>query len=466
MSVLFGRGLLYVVVAALPYVTAAVVSPILAYVLGPRGLGLMATALAIHQVLLIVATVGLDQALVLERAEHGHDESARGLIGAGIAVGAGVSLLAGVTAPLWAAPLGFDGADALVLATVFWTTPASTVVLVLALLNSPDRLRAFTVVSFLSTVGGQILGLTLLFTVGRSAAVYAWGAVAGQVLAMVVGVLLVRPRWRGLVDLHVLTPALRLGLPLMLSTVSRFVLDAGDRLVVQSTLGPVEAGRYQVGYTVGDIGITVVALTSTAWAARLAEIPVERERLAMIGRSRDALYSAFAPVILGVVLGAPLALRLVAPPSFEPESLLPVVLLVVVSGIPVLASLASARALITARRGRPLVVATTIAAGLNIALNIVWIPSGGLVAAAASTAIAMTVQAVLQRWLLPKGIAWPRTPARCRLLLLVTCIMASASLLLPQDPFWIGVRTLAGLLCIPWLLRSLNRARRGGDPVR
>jgi O-antigen/teichoic acid export membrane protein len=168
-------------------------------------------------------------------------------------------------------------------------------------------------------------------------------------------------------------------------------------------------------------------------------------------------------VILGVALGAPLALRIVAPPSFEPETLLPVALLVVLSGIPVLASLASARALITARRGRPLVVATGVAAALNIALNIVWIPSGGLVAAAASTTIAMTVQALLQRWLLPRGTVWPRTPLRCWLLLLVTCAAAGASLLLPQDAVWIGARTVAGLLCIPWLLHSLHRARRGGD---
>ncbi|WP_448617020.1 lipopolysaccharide biosynthesis protein [Modestobacter sp. URMC 112] len=447
------------VVASLPYVTATVVSPVLAYQLGPRGLGLLASAIAVHQVLLVVAVLGLDQALILQRVEDGDDQAARGLVMVGIATATVVTVVVGVTGPLWSAALGFDGFDPLVLATVLWTTPAATVFLVLALLTGQDRLRAYSVISFLSTVGSQVVGLVLLFTVHRSAQAYAWGGVAGQVVAMAVGVALVRPRWRGLLDLPVLRRAVRFGLPLMIGGLSRFILDAGDRVVVQRLLGPVEAGRYQVGYTVGAIAVTVVMLTNQAWAARIAEVTDAAERLELIGRSRDALYAAFAPMVVGTVLGAPLVLRLVAPASFRPSSLLAVVLLVVLSGIPVVASLASGRALIIARRVRPLAVATGAAAVVNIGLNLLLVPHWGLLGSAGATTVAFTLQAVLQRLSLPAGTQWPRPAARPKAVLTIACSLAAASVLLPQDPAWIAVRTGLALLCIPWLLSSLRRAR-------
>ncbi|SFF51246.1 lipopolysaccharide biosynthesis protein [Blastococcus tunisiensis] len=460
MSGLFGRGLLYVAVASVPFLSAVVVSPVLAYQLGPRGFGLMAAAIAVHQLLLVVSIVGLDQALVLQRAEDGDDRAARGLIAAGIAIAAATTLMAGVAGPLWSRALGFAGFDGLVLATVLWTLPAVTVQLTLALLMAQDRLRAFSWVTLLSTVGSQLVGLVLLFTVGKTAEVYAWGGVGGQVLAMAVGVALTRPDWRGLVDVPVFRRSLQLGIPLMLAGLSAIVLSAGDRLVIQRLLGPAETGRYQVAYTVGFVAVTVLTLTGHAWGPRIAAVRDDAERWALIGRSRDELYRALAPIILGVVLGAPLLLRLVAPSSFEPTRLLPVVLLVVLSAVPVVAGLASSRALITARRTRPLAVATAVAAAVNVGLNLLVVPAWGLVGAAAATTVAFTVQAVLQRRALPPGLVWPRTPARLQVGLVGVAALAAASVLLPQDAGWIAVRTGLAALCIPWVLHGLRRARR------
>ncbi len=460
---LFGRGLLYVVVAALPFVSATVVSPVLAYTLGPTSFGLMASAIALHQLLTVLAMVGLDQAVVLQRAEDGDDRAARGLLACGIALAALVTAVVGATAPVWSGALGFGGADGLVLATVLWTAPAVTVQLVVALLMGEDRLRAYAVVSSLSTVGSQLVGLVLLFALSADVETYAWGGVLGQAAAALVGLALVWPRWRGLVDWQVLRGALALGVPLMLGGISSFVLNAGDRLVVQRVLGPAEAGRYQVAYTVGFIAVTVLLITGQAWAARIAAIRDERERWAVIGRSRDGLYGAFAPMVLGVALGAPLLLRVLAPSSFRPASLLDVVLLVLLSGIPVIAAMASSRALITARRTRPVALAAAVAAVVNVGLNLVLVPVAGLAGAAGATLVAFTLQAVVQRSLLPRGTAWPRPSGRRVAELAVVVAVAWLSTLLPQDATWIAARTVAAAACLPWLLVTLRRARSGGE---
>lgn len=460
---LFGRGAVYALVAALPLVSAAVVSPLLAHLLGPAGLGLMASALAVHQVLAVLSTAGLDQTLVVQRAEDGHDRGARRLVGAGLVLSATTAVLSGLTAPLWAPALGFGSATSLVLATVLWTAPTAATSLVLALLNAQDRLRAFTAASVTSTLGSQAAGLAAVLLVERSAQSYAWGVVVGQAVALVVGLVAVRPDLRGVADHRLVRSAVVMGLPLMLSGLSGFVLNAGDRLVVQRLLGSAEVGRYQVAYTVGYLAVTLAVLLDQAWAARIAGVRDERRRWALIAASRDHLLRFFAPVVLGVVLGAPLALRVLAPSSFEPEGLLLVVALVVLSGLPVIVSLATTRALITVRRSRPLAVAAVLAAVVNTAVNLAVVSRWGLAGAAAATVVAFSVQALVQRVLLPRRVALPRTPLSTWLLVAACTAAALATTALPQDPAWVVARTAAALACLPWLWVALRRAQRGTD---
>jgi O-antigen/teichoic acid export membrane protein len=213
-SGLFGRGLLYVAVWSLQTVVAVIVSPILAYVMGPPEFGRLASAIALHQVLIVVAIFGLDQAVVLQRVEAGTAATARGLIAVGIAISAVFTVAVGLTGTLWAPALGFGGFSSLVLATILWTAPGAAVQIMLALLLTEDRLRPFAMVSALSAVGGQVFGIGLLFGVSRTADTYAWGGVISQFAAMAIGLIATRPALRGLIDWAVTWRAIKLGLPL------------------------------------------------------------------------------------------------------------------------------------------------------------------------------------------------------------------------------------------------------------
>jgi O-antigen/teichoic acid export membrane protein len=458
---LFGRGLLYVAVTALPLVTAVVISPVLAHLLGPEQFGLLASAIALHQVLMAVAVFGVDQALILVRAETGGDRAPRMLITAGTMLALALTAGVGSTIGLWSDLLGFGSAQSLAMATVWWTVPTTFLQLALALLLARDRLRGYAVVSVLLSVGSQVAGLAFLLLLGdRTGAVFSWGATAGRVLAMVACLFLVVPAWFARGDWATIRSSFALGLPIALGALSMFVMNSGDRLVIQSMLGPAETGRYQIAYTIGFEAITVFAYTAKAWAARFAEIRDDARRWRLLGQSRDHLYELLAPTLLAVNLGAPLALRILAPESFRPEGLLVVVLLVSLSGVPTIAGLSSTRALIIQRRTRPIAVAAGVGAGANLGLNLVLVPVMGLEGAAAATAVAFTIEAVILRAAFRPYRAWPRTSLRIVALLAGTTAVSTVFAFVDQSPAWIAIRTVLAALCGGWLVMTYLRGRR------
>ncbi len=460
-SHLFGRGMLYVVIWSLQLIAGIVVSPILAHALPPVQFGALASAIALYQVLSVVTLLGIDKAIVLERAENADDRAARGLVTVAIAVALLITLAFGVTAPLWRAALGFGQFPDLVLAVILWTGPAAAVQVMLSLLLTEDRLRPFAVVSAISAVGGQVVGLVLLFTVRDDATTYAWGGVASQFVAMLIGVAVTRPRIRGLFNWRVTQRAIRLGLPLVLAGLGYFLLNAGDRIVIQSTLGQAAVARYQVAYVVGSVVILLLTFTSSAWTPRFAGLRTRTERWALAALSRDELYRLLMPMTLGATLAAPIALRLVAPASYHPESLTLVVFLVALSAYPVAASGATGQLLITERRGGAVGVMTAVAALVNIGLNLLLVPAIGITGAAIATLVSFALLAFLQSRTLPTEPKLHGPSSRLVLAILASTAIAGASALLPQTVPWNVTCLAAAVCCVPWFVLALQRARRG-----
>ncbi|WP_144712464.1 lipopolysaccharide biosynthesis protein [Curtobacterium pusillum] len=462
-GVLFGRGLLYVVVWSMQLLVSSLISPVLAHVMPLSEFGVLASAIALYQALVVFAVAGLDQASVLQRAEDGDDRKTRGLVAVGIVLAAVVTVLALVTIPLWGDAAGFVGEHPILLVTVLWIFPAGVVQLSLALLVAQDRIRVFAVTSLLSSVGGSIIGLGLLEFVHADATTYAWGGVVAQGIAMVIGVIAVRPRVRGLVDGRTMGRAFKLGIPIALGNLSYFVLNAGDRIVVQRVLGPDEVARYQIAYVVGSAVILLLTFTNQAWAPHFAAVrdAVARRQLAM--HTRDQLYLLLAPVLLAVTLVAPVALPILAPASYRIESLSLVVFVVALTAFPVIAGGATSHLLTVERRGVAIGTVAAIAGVVNIAANVLLVPWLGIVGAAASTVIAYALLAGLQQAALSDRREWRGPRTRIVLIALLSTVLAAASLLLPQDLTWNIVRFVLALACLPWFIRRLRLARGAGS---
>lgn len=459
-SDLFGRRLIYVVVWSLQVASAAVISPVLAYLMGPAEFGLLATAIAVHQVLVVLALFGLDQAVILQRSRDRSGRASRGLLTIGIAMALAVTLVVGLTAPLWSKPFGFGGVSSLVVATVLWTAPGAAVQMMLALLSSEDRLKSFASVSVLSAVGGQVFGIILMLTNGRTAGVYAWGGVISQFGAFAVGFALTRPLVRHVLRRAVTWQAIAIGFPLTLRGLSAFVLNAGDRVVIQRDLGPVAVGRYQIAYVLAYVVVLLLSSLSNAWSPRIAAMADERARHRMLARSRDSLFGVLMPVILGMTLAAPLLLRIIAPSSFRPASLLIVVFLVVVSAIPYADGNSGTLALMASRRGREIALAAGVAAVGNIALNLVLVPVLGITGSALATLLAYAGQTMMMRSYVRRTGSLPRTDVRIWLMLAATVAVAGATVPLPQSTIWNVAKFVLAVACLPWFIERLRSARQ------
>jgi O-antigen/teichoic acid export membrane protein len=458
-SALFGRGLLYVLVWSLQIVGSTLVSPVLAHVLGPAEFGMLASVIALYQVLLVLAVSGLDQTIVLRTAQ-GHDAvQVRRLLAFGMAIAVAVAAVAVATSPLWSRHLRLAPSSSLLVAGLLWVAPGAAVQLVLAVLLSQDRFRAFACVSGISGVGGQVVGIALLLGHTPDAGTYAWGGVVSQFTAAALGAVLTRPSLSGIVPDAAARKALSTGLPLMAGSLSLFVLNAGDRIIIANSLGPTAVGRYQVAYVVGDVVALLLTFVNQAWAPRILAVSDERERWRSIRDARDNLYRLLVPVFLAVNLQAPLLLRVVAPSSFRPQDLLLVVALVSAAAFPIAASGASASALLSLELTRVLALASAAAAVVNIAGNLLLIVPFGLSGAAVATLVAFAVQAGVQRYALRGRVRAWGTPGTLLGAVAATCASGAALTLPPQDTGWMVARSVAAACCVVWFavrLRGLS----------
>ncbi|MBM9467870.1 oligosaccharide flippase family protein [Nakamurella leprariae] len=468
-SSLFGRDLLYVVVWSLQLVTSTLISPVLAHLLGPAQFGEVATVISLYQVFVVLAVVGFDRAIPVQRAEDSDDGRARGLLAIGLVIAGVLSALVGLTSPLWASAVGLGSDPWLAWAMVLWAGPASVVQLMCALLLAQDRLKAFSLLSSFTAVGGQVLGILFVLLLGSDsggAGRYLTGLVISAFAALAVGIWLTRPRLGSLTDLPLARRTLRLGIPVMFGSLSLFVVNAADRVMVGRLLDLDEVGRYQVAYTVGSIAVLLLSSVGQTWTARIAEERDPQARRLLMGWSRDILYRLMVPVTLGLVLGAPLVLRIVAPASFDPGGLVPTTVLVAVCGFVTTAIGATNRSLLIGRRAGPLAVSAWASLVVHVVVALVAIPLIGILGTAVAVLVGWLVQAALQRWA-NRGLgALPATPRPVLLSVGAVLVVALVCALLPQPPLLNGIRFGVAVACVPWFLLVLRRAQRAEPPGR
>jgi O-antigen/teichoic acid export membrane protein len=447
---------------SLQLVVTSAVSPVLAHLLTPVQFGQVATSVAVYQVLIVLAVFGLDQAIIVEFASGTNGRARAAAVASfGALVATGVTVLIFVLGPLWSRAIGFDSFTGIIMLAVLWTGPSAVCLLILALLRAQDRIGGFFAVSVLSSIGGQVLGVFLLLGGSRSTTTYGWAGVISQCAGMGLGLIVVgyRPT-RHVIEWEASRRALSLGAPMAAAALSMFVLNAGDRIVLQRMLGSAAVGRYQIAYTVGSVGILMMAFLNQAWLPRILAVADADARWQLVAASRDRLLRLLVPSVIALVIVAPIALELVAPERYTPRSLVVVVFWVAIAAFPVADCAASSRALLALRRPLPLALCTLVAAVANIVLNIALIPSLGLAGSALATAVAFSLQALLARVALSRRVLLPQPTLGVVALVGAGCAVAGLSTLAPSSGGWLLVRlaTVGGL--VAWALVELRFAAR------
>ncbi len=460
---LFGRGMLYVLIWSMQMIVATVVSPFLVRLMSVPDFGSLAASIALYQLLLIVIVFGLDHALEMQRVEDLHDDrGARTLVAAGIVASLVVTGLAASTSAGWGPVLGFSS-HTLVLLTMAWTAPGASVLLALSLLQAEDRLLRFSVVSLVSTVGGQLIGITLLLTHARSPETYLLGNVIAQWTALALGCFWTRPRLRGLFDRVLVGRALRLGVPLVLMNLSEYALTAGDRFVIQRVLGQAQVARYQVAFTVGNAVALVLTFTNRSWLPRLKSIVDPAQRMQVIAASRDGMFVLTGWAALGITIAAPALLRVFAPSSYDLGPLVLVVALVVLGALPVAAAVASSQQLVTTRWSVPLAWGAAAAVVVKVVVTGGLLQLWGINAAALGTLAALLAQAVVLRLAVSRRHVVTRSRPKVLAFIGVVVVGCLGSVLLPQTMSWNVLRFAVAVGCLAPFALALRRLQRGLD---
>jgi len=251
-------------------------------------------------------------------------------------------------------------------------------------------------VALLNVVGGASqLALTLLYVV-----VFRWGmigalraALHSGALTAVVAVVLVARHASLSFSMPVLRRSLAYTIPLVPHALAAWGLSISDRLVLERHVSKEDLGRYAIGYLFSfAVGLFAQSVTTALGpvSTRQLKDPELRHHVPPLG---TYTFLAIVLVALGAVAFAPDAVALIAPPAYAgAERVVPwVVLGSSFQGLYLIVSTGTWFSMKT----KLIPIVTAVGAVVNVALNIVFVPRYGIMAAAVATAAAYGVMAVL-----------------------------------------------------------------------
>jgi O-antigen/teichoic acid export membrane protein len=439
---MFSRDFIYLVVSALPVVLTAAVTPILTRRLGVAEYGQFALALVVMQILGPIFSFGLPFATQKVFAGEDGPRRARGVLAVSAVLAVAAGLVAALVAPVWGPAVGLYRVLDARLAAV-WAVSYALAWTSVAMLRSRDNSMGMVIVVVaLESLGAQACGLALLYWWAPTITSYICGVIIGQGAAALVGLLALRPDWSALAKVRGHGRAILFGLPMVPQQLSAFILYAGDRIVVRHDLGSAATGRYSVAYNVGSLAVILLVFANQAWMPRVYAVTDRVARSRLLASSRDMLNLLLVPLVCGLAAGAPVALRIWAPRSFDPGGLTSIVAIVAISTFPYGQSLSNVRALMSEGRTDRAAMATMIAAAVNIALNIVMVPFLGITGSAIATVLSLALLARLTRPPAKSGLQVPGVPRRIGALIgggvAATLLMG----VLPTSPWWLAVRLM------------------------
>jgi O-antigen/teichoic acid export membrane protein len=130
-------------------------------------------------------------------------------------------------------------------------------------------------------------------------------------------------------DMRLLREMVALGLPLLPSGVLMFVLNNGDRYVMQSTRGATELGLYALGYKIGRLGVMFVLTPFLkVWGAVMVRYAKEADGQRRIAEVATYFVLAYMTFSVALAFGADGVLHVLAPASYwSATQVVPIVLL-------------------------------------------------------------------------------------------------------------------------------------------
>lgn len=287
---------------------------------------------------------------------------------------------------------------------------AATLARSLAKLNQERRraagdVRGAALMDMAQTLGGFAVGVGLIWAGLKGAAPLAGlGVAAAVVLAFLLPAELKRAAGGGFEPARARTYA-GYGLPVALSLIFALALASTDRFLLAAYLGDATVGVYQAGYSLASRTLDVMFIWLGAAGGPALIVALERgggAALARAAREQAGLMLALAlPAALGLALVARPLTGVMVGPALAPGAAAVTPWIAASALFAGLTTYYTHQAFTLGRRTGLLLLAMSIPAALNLALNVVLIPmlglTGALVATTASYGVGLLASLVLGR---------------------------------------------------------------------
>ncbi len=302
----------------------------------------------------------------------------------------------------------------------------------LTLFRLEERARAYFVTTILNVLVTIALTIVLVVVADEGARGLLVGSYASGAAFVAV---LIALQWRRLslvFDPALLKRLLRFGLPTMPAEVSLYLLNFVDRIIIVRTLGVAEAGLYSLAVKLAQAVNILVRGFQLAWPPLAYSIRDDDEARRAYATVVTLFVTACAFVVTGMWLFSRWIVRALAAPrffdAFEAVGL--------ISTAVTLYALYMVMVVILGRTGRTEFNFPAAAAALaaNVILNLLLVPSMGIVGAglalAASYLVVVALMYVLTQRLFPVPYEWGRL---ARVALTTTALVGLGELAMPTS---------------------------------
>ena len=443
-SGLFGRDMVYLAFWAMQIVIAAALTPATTRLMPRSAFGQVAASVAVMQLLNCLFGFGLYTAVQRAYAGEDGENNARRLVSLSIGLSLLMGSIAYATGRWWCPLLGLGPFPVAIRYAVLWAMLSAISAPMLGLARSRDQLGGFVAASFAQSILAQALALGLVVIVQATAASYLLGQFLGEAVTAVIGLSLARPKLPRWVHVPMLADALRFSSALVPAAVAGFIFDASDRIVIHGDLGAAALGRYTVARNIGGFAIVLLQFVSFTWMPRLFALKDARARRRVQATSRDGLYVLALTFAIAIAAASPVLLRLWAPASYRPTSLLLITALVAASALPYADAVVYQQVLVIDGRTRAVAAGSIALAVVNLGLNLALVPVLGIDGSAAITCFCYALGAARWRWL--AGASGPVTNLRPLALALAGFAICIASAAVPAYGLALAIRLLVALV--------------------
>lgn len=393
---------IYTIAGILPRLASFLMLPLYVHFLSRAEFGTISLVSSIAILAAIVYRLGLDTALTRLHFDPGG--ATRGQLYASLlAATAVVSLVFSLVLGLVLAPFFDDIFVGLAFVPFGLLALGLTVTSALQypapiLFRSEQQPGRFLALNGVTLLIGTALVLVAVVVLRLGAVGALLGQLLGACIAVVIGLVIVmRLRPLGF-HMGVVRSALRFGLPLVPHSLAGWVLNVSDRWLIGLLIG-LPAGLalqqiavYSFGYQLGHGVMLIGNAFNTAWAPAFFRRGEHPDGPRLLREMTTVWIAAMAGVAVAVSAFAPELIGLIAPEGYEPAA--DVIAIVACASAVHSVYLMVVGALFLRWRTAILPVITAVAGVLTVVLNVVLIPSVGIVGAAWATLGGYTVLAV------------------------------------------------------------------------